>query len=351
MKPYSKLIIYYFSGTGNAKRASEWIIDVAKSKNIETELINIDRFQFNELPKFDKKTLIGFVSPTHGFNLPPIMLKFIYNFPKVENADFFILNTRAGMKLYKLFLPGLSGVAQILPAIYLKSRGYSIVGLQPMDLPSNWISVHPGLRKKVIESIFNRCEKITKRFANNVLSGKKIYPGLISLPIDLLISPISLAYYLIGRFGLAKTFIATDACNNCGLCLKKCPVNAIEEVQGRMYWTFNCESCMRCMNNCPKRAIETAHSFTFLIWWLVFSLLPSIAVNKIIEYQLFNTSKTSLCIDFVDFFVSTFIALFNIYLSYKLLHYLMRFKFFNKLVAYTSLTRFKFWRRYKAPKK
>ena len=351
MKLYSKLIIFYFSGTGNAKRASEWIIDVAKNKNIETKLVNIDSFRFTELPVFNEKTLIGFASPTHGFNLPPIMLKFIYNFPKIENADFFIFNTRAGMKLHKLFLPGLSGVAQILPAIYLKSKGYSVVGLQPMDLPSNWISVHPGLKEKVVLSIFNRCEKITKRFANKILSGKKVYKGLISLPIDLLISPISLGYYLFGRFAIAKTFIATNACNNCGLCLKKCPTNAITEVQGRMYWTFNCESCMRCMNNCPKRAIETAHSFTFVLWWFAFSFLPSIAISKAIDYQLFNTDKFPQWIEAIDFFVSSFIAIINIYLAYKLLHYLMSFKFFNKLVAYTSLTRFKFWRRYKAPKK
>ena len=39
---YQKLIIYYFSGTGNAKRASEWIIDIAKEHELEAELINID---------------------------------------------------------------------------------------------------------------------------------------------------------------------------------------------------------------------------------------------------------------------------------------------------------------------
>jgi len=104
-----------------------------------------------------------------------------------------------------------------LPALYLKLKGYKIVGLQPMDLPSNWISLHLGLRQKIINLIFNRCKKITKKFANKILSGKKVYKGLISLPIDLLISPISLAYYLLGRFAIAKTFVATDACNNCGL--------------------------------------------------------------------------------------------------------------------------------------
>jgi hypothetical protein len=35
--------------------------------------------------------------------------------------------------------------------------------------------------------------------------------------------------------------------------------------------------------------------------------------------------------------------------AYRLIHYMMRFRLFNKLVAYTSLTKYRFWCRYKAP--
>lgn len=44
--------------------------------------------------------------------------------------------------------PGLSGLALILPALMLRLKGYRIKGLRPLDLPSNWISLHPGLRGK-----------------------------------------------------------------------------------------------------------------------------------------------------------------------------------------------------------
>ena len=80
---YDQLIIYYFSGTGNARNAAQWIISVAEERGIKTHLINIDRFKTIDLPVVTDKTLIGFCSPTHGFNLPPIMLKFIRKFPKV----------------------------------------------------------------------------------------------------------------------------------------------------------------------------------------------------------------------------------------------------------------------------
>ncbi|RLD36059.1 MAG: hypothetical protein DRI74_09750, partial [Bacteroidetes bacterium] len=39
-----------------------------------------------------------------------------------------------------------------------------------------------------------------------------------------------------------------------------------------------------------------------------------------------------------------------IFASYKLLHKLLRFKIVNSIVKYTSLTKYKFWRRYRGQK-
>ena len=94
---------------------------------------------------------------------------------------------------------------------------------------------------------------------------------------------------------IAKTFIATDSCNNCGLCVKNCPLNAISIINDRPYWSFNCESCMRCMNNCPQRAIETAHSYVVLLWWIAFSLIPvqnSVSVTKKVSNNLTSLKTT-----------------------------------------------------------
>jgi Pyruvate/2-oxoacid:ferredoxin oxidoreductase delta subunit len=152
-----------------------------------------------------------------------------------------------------------------------------------MDLPSNWISVHPGLRQKVVGSIFKHCERISKKFAEKILSGKSVYKGLISLPIDLLISPISFGYYFYGRFALAKTFISDNHYNDCGLCEKQCPVNAIKMKNNRPFWTYKCEICMHCMNVCPKRAIQTPHLFVVIVWWLIFSVIPMIVLNELVR--------------------------------------------------------------------
>ena len=343
---YNNLIIYYFTGTGNALTVANWISQIAKSQNIAVEIRKITPSLKVAKNEIHENTLIGFCYPTHGFNAPPVVIDFLLRFPKTHN-NFFLLNTRAGMKISKLFTPGLSGLAQLLPALILRLKGFKIAGFQPMDLPSNWISVHPGLRQKVVGSIFERCEKITKKFALKILSGEKVYKGLISLPIDLLISPIGFAYYFFGRFALAKTFVADSNCNGCALCEKECPVKAIQMKNNRPFWTYKCESCMHCMNSCPQRAIQAPHLFVVVLWWLIFSVLPLFAMKELVSFNpVFS--------EYYNFFFNAFVLVTGlpiIFFSYQVFHYLMKFRFFNWLITYTSLTKFKFWRRYFAPKK
>lgn len=343
---YNNLTIFYFTGTGNALAAANWISAIATEQNIKAEIIKITPSLKINKSNFSEKSLIGFCYPTHGFNAPPIVIDFCIRFPKLTNNIFF-LNTRAGMKIYKLFMPGLSGLAQLLPALILRTKRFRVVGYQPMDLPSNWISIHPGLRTKVVNSIFKRCERKTKTFAANILSGNHIYKGWLSLPIDLLISPISITYYFFGRFALSKTFIADYNCNNCGRCIKECPLNAIKLKNGRPFWAAKCESCMHCMNVCPQRAIQTPHLFTVILWWLVFSVIPFVLTRFFAQPESFVSQHFDLF--FYLFLFGTGIPV--IFFSYRILHYLMKFRFFNWLITYTSLTSFKFWRRYFIQKK
>lgn len=343
---YKKLCVFYFSGTGNALAASNWIADVFRDKEIPVEINRITPSLEIRTEDISENTLIGFCYPTHGFNAPPVVIDFCLRFPKVKNPVF-LFNTRAGMKMYKLFTPGMSGLAQLLPALILRLKGLKIVGYQPMDLPSNWISMHPGIRQKVVDSIFERCERKTKKFAQKTLQGKKTYQGWLSLPIDLLISPVSVGYYLLGRFFLAKSFIADFNCNNCGKCIKECPVNAIVSKQNRPFWTRKCESCMHCMNSCPQKAIQTPHMFIIPLWWLVMFVIPVSIIRFLSTPGDFISQHFDLFIWLTLFIVSFPI----IFFSYRILHFLMRFRFVSRLVSFTSLTKFKWWRRYFAPKK
>ncbi len=345
-RKWDSLYIYCFSGTGNALASSYWIAEEAEKMGIKAIVQEIDKQANLILPDKNEHPLIGFSYPTHGFNPAPIMIRFVTGFPKGLGKEVFVLNTRAGMKLYKKFMPGISGMALIIPALILWIKGYKCIGFRPVDLPSNWISLHPGLKKRVVESIVRRCERIVRRFAKKLFEGEKVWRGLVSLPLDLLISPISLGYYIGGRYFLAKTFIASNHCNNCGLCLRECPTSSIKLVNNRPYWKLTCESCMRCMNNCPERAIETAHGMAA---GLIFLITTANAALIIFLLDKFDISPDVWWWKISSQILSVIVMILISAVLYNIVHRAMGFKPIHYIIRYTSLTTLPFWRRYKYP--
>jgi ferredoxin len=343
------LRMFYFSGTGNARNVAGWLAAAWAERGQEVAVVDLAQLDAHGV-RVDAGDMVGIASPTHGFNFPPITLGFLFGFPRAPDANrAFIINTRAGVRLFGKCLPGLSGVAQLLAALVLVFKGYRIVGMRPIDLPSNWISIHPGLREENIRVIYERCAQVTRVFAERLLDGRRDLRALWDLPVDLLIAPISLGYYFVGRFFFAKSFVASRACNGCETCVKQCPTKALRLVDGRPFWSWRCESCMRCMNQCPRRAIETAHGFIIAVPW-VLSVLMTALVSPIVRSLVPSWAASSRVAELGRFVAVNVLMLAVLFLAYRLLHRALRVRLVERLVVATSLTHFGFWRRYRAPR-
>jgi len=343
------LRMFFFSGTGNARNVARWMVDAWRERNQMVEAVDLSGGGVDTI-EIGPDDDIGLASPTHGFNFPPITLRFLFAFPRTTHRNrVFIINTRGGVRLFGVHVPGLSGVAQLLAALVFLLKGYRVVGMRPIDLPSSWISLHPGLREDTVQAIYDRCEAIARRSAHRLLDGRRDLRALFDLPQDLLLGPIALGYYLVGRYFFAKSFIASAACDGCGTCVKQCPVQAVGLVAGRPFWSHRCESCMRCMNHCPKRAVETAHGFVagflFLFYAAMWALIYP-AVRPVAS----ALSDAAVVAPLARFVLETALMLVALFLSYRLLHCGLRFRVIERLTVLTSLTHFRFWRRYRPPK-
>jgi ferredoxin/flavodoxin len=336
MEQIQKVRIFYFSGTGNAKRIALWFSEFAQQKGIDSEIVNLVGFEPGRIPELIEQALVLIISPIHGFNFPKITLDFIRHFPKGNNPVV-LMNTRAGMKIGKFVTPGLTGVAFLLASFLLKIKGYKILGQIPFDMPSNWLSIHPALSRNAVKYLHKINHDRVAKHSEKIFSGQKDFAAYRDLVQDILISPVALGYYWVGRFVFAKSFYATADCDSCGLCVKQCPVQAIQLVHAHPYWTFQCESCMHCMNHCPKRAIETAHGL-ILIVSLLSSSVFTFLLHRVLPFEISSSLLR------VTAWSVIFIAL--VWVLYFMQHLLLRNSFFSKLWSFTSLTFYQFWGRY-----
>lgn len=243
------------------------------------------------------------------------------------------MTTRGGLKLWKLSIPGISGISFLLASIILKIKGYKIIGLIPFDMPSTWLSFHPAIRGKALKFMLNRNLKNVEKHVEKILVNKSDFIAYRDILQDILVSPIAIGYYIYARFFLAKTLYASTKCNNCDLCIKQCPVQAIEKTNSRPFWKLKCESCMKCINSCPQRAIETAHGIV-LISIILANMLTALLTNY---YQFHWVIK---------FFLYSLICFVLLLILYKFQNIILNNRIIEKLISHTSLTHYKFWGRY-----
>ena len=344
---YRELVLYFMSGTGNTYRVARWMAESAVEAGLTAEWHQVGA----QTEALDRASgpgrLMGVLMPTHAFTAPWPILKLALRLPRGRGTHGFVVATRAGTKFGRLNLPGLEGTACYLVALILALKGYRVRGAQALDMPSNWIAAHSGLKPAHVADIVAKAKVRADGFIRRILAGGTRWGEFVFLALGILLLPVTLGYLVYGRFGLGKLWFADHRCNGCGLCAKSCPFDAIRmrgRKEPRPYWTLRCESCMRCMAFCPEKAVQAGHSWAAILFSLTSIPFSVYLLNGLSGYLPSAAGlKAGLAGQVIQypFYVAVLV------LAYAVFWRLVRWPAINTFFAYTTFTRL--FRRYHEP--
>ena len=241
-----KGIICYYSGSGNTKLACNYLKGhVTKA---DFELYNIVR---NDVPDFSSYDIVGFATFTDFFAPPKLMHSFVNKIADQGGKKAFVLNT-FGFTSGKL-LQTFSGLAE--------NAGFDVLTGFSLHTPE----AYPPMRKRGLAADNAPNEKELKKFdafisdlagiVEGLKNGREVGKRKIVMPLAGKILPARKRTQAKKDFGIQK--VDTDRCNECGICMKGCPYEAITMNPKPVFDHDVCAGCWRCYNNCPKKAIYT----------------------------------------------------------------------------------------------
>ncbi|MFA5859881.1 MAG: EFR1 family ferrodoxin [Elusimicrobiota bacterium] len=241
----NKVLILYFTGTGNSKRIADIVKDVFTEIGREVTLASMTVFSPEDVSEYP---LIGIVYPVYAFDAPRYVQRFIRMLPPAaQGTKTFLITAAAGQE----------GWALVNPRKLLEKKGYEVCNTAVVMMPENWVTFVDPPVGSVLEKILTAGEKRVKEIVRDFICGNNYKKSLALHGIKKVVFGfVRFAFHNIGIKRLWMYFRVNNKCTSCGICAQQCPVNAIKMVDEKPQWSRLCEQCMRCMNLCPEQAVE-----------------------------------------------------------------------------------------------
>lgn len=229
-------MILYFSATGNCKYVASRLAKAAGEETVSiVDCIREDRYSFDE-------SSVGIISPTYDWGLPSIVKEFL------KRASF------QAEYLYFIATYGTTtGAAGVMASKAI--RGRTIDAYFSVRMPDTWtplfdlstpekVAVYTKTTEAEIDTII---AIIDQRYRN-----RKMVPRLPAFLGECFAQTLYNA-----KVRKTSNLHVEDNCIGCGLCAKKCPVQAIEMKGEKPVWVKDkCVMCLGCLHRCPNFAIQ-----------------------------------------------------------------------------------------------
>ncbi len=237
-----KVLIKYFSGTGNTKLVSELIRDILVNRDFVVEVSSIE--ETGTIESFDLLVIGG---PIYAGNFPERLIRYIIrNVPRVEDKRAIVFSTSTGL---------INAHGVLSASSKLHKKGFNVVSNKCFIMPRNYYFGHyfpmdDDYCKKLILDMKSQVGE----FVESIIQGSHTPPVIVEKGIlskDLLAELFS----VMARF-MGKSYKANEDYTLCMKCVKNCPQRNIAKKNEKIVFGFDCMMCTRCIHSCPANAIE-----------------------------------------------------------------------------------------------
>lgn len=199
-------MVLYFTGTGNSRYVAERI-----AQALGDTLCSLnDRIKAGDTSPVNSDARLIIVVPTYAWRIPHIVQEHLEN-------------------------TAVPGAAQIV-------------------MPENYIALFQAPQAEEARQIVAQAEPEIDRAIAAIAKSQAFGPTPKHLLNRFLSGPVNPFFYT--AIVKDKAFTASAACNGCGQCVKRCPLNNITLPDGKPLWGGRCTHCMACICYCPTEAIE-----------------------------------------------------------------------------------------------
>lgn len=236
-------MIFYFSATGNCKYVATRIATATNDRLISiADCMKDENFSF----ELSENEAIGIISPTYGWGLPVIVCDFL------ERLE--ITPVRKPYIYFVATYGTTTGQIGYFANQYMERKGFTLSAQFSVKMPDTWTPKFDLSDKEKVKAINANAEPQIDSVIEKIINAE--YGNFMKNKVPNWAVKL---YYPIYDNKMRKTkhFSVEDTCISCGLCAKKCPVDAIEMHDGKPVWIKDkCVMCLGCLHRCPKFAIQ-----------------------------------------------------------------------------------------------
>ena len=253
-----KLLILYFSGTGNTDYVARYLARQLDRTPIEIELRSMEWQPAEALTDFDL-LVVGF--PVYAADSPGLVQTYLRRLPAGDERGASVFCTKGAY----------AGRAVQRNLRRLDSRGYVPLGGGSILMPGtdglSMVGKDSWMARKALEKDYEHLKDADRLAGEMAARLRELLDGQ---PAEALRNPLprrpigelsdgawAAAYRASERFCRSRLH-ADHRCEGCGLCSRVCPVENVELRDNHASFAEQCILCLRCLHTCPQEAIQIA---------------------------------------------------------------------------------------------